>query len=94
MSRATTFLGIGLVIVVSIWMQRIAIELLGPNSQMWADIAAVTWPVDGDVWAERMYLATSVWFPWIIRVGAVVGGLYREFSGQNVTSARARAGRP
>jgi len=86
MSRILTFLGVALVIVVSIYMQDLAIRLLGPNSSMWALIADITWPVDGDVWAERTYTAITVWFIWIIRVGAVAAGFYREFLGQKVTA--------
>lgn len=94
MSRALTFLSIGMVLIVSIWMQRVAVELLGPDSMMWAMIADVTWPVDGEAWAEEMYVAITVWFIWIIRIGAIAGGLYREFAKDNVTAARVSGGRP
>lgn len=90
MSRVYTFLAVAMVIVVSIYVQDLAIQLLGPGTQMWENIASITWPVDGDVWAEEMYTAITVWFIWIIRVGAVAGGIYREFLQQNVTAARAR----
>lgn len=87
MSRAWTFVSIGLVLLATIYMQDVAIRLLGPNSTMWNMIADITWPVDGDVWAREMYVAITVWFIWIIRVGVVVIGLYREFLRQNVTAA-------
>jgi len=90
MSRAGTVVAVGIIILVTIWMQRVSVELLGPSSMMWQSIADVTWPVDGDVWAERMYVAITVWFMWLIRVGAVVGGLVREFRRENVTAARGR----
>jgi len=88
MSRAGTIVAVGIIILVTIWMQRVAVELLGPSSMLWGLIADVTWPVDGDAWAERMYVAISVYFMWLIRVGAVVGGFVREFRKQNVTAAR------
>jgi hypothetical protein len=92
MSRATTFLAIGMVLVVSIYMQDVARIIIGPGSTFWELLQPITWPVDGDVWAEEMYIAVSVWVPWIIRIAAIAGGIYREFTKQNVT-ARAAAGR-
>jgi len=88
MSRAGTIVTVGIIILVTIWMQRMAVELLGPNSMMWGLIADVTWPVDGEEWAEQMYVAITVYFMWLIRIGAVVGGFVREFRKQNVTAAR------
>lgn len=88
MSRAGTIVAVGLILIVTIWMQRFAMELLGPSSMLWNLIADVTWPVDGDQWAEQMYVAISVWFMWLIRIGAIVGGFVREFRRENVTAAR------
>lgn len=86
MSKARTFVSIGIILIVTIWMQRVSVEILGPSSQMWQMIADVTWPVDGDVWAEKMYVAITVWFIWIIRIGAILIGLYSMFTKQNVTT--------
>lgn len=90
MSRAGTIVAVGLILVVTIWMQRLAFELLGPSSMMWGMIENITFPVDGDQWAERMYVAITVWFMWLIRIGAIVGGFVREFRRENVTAARGR----
>lgn len=94
MSRVYTFLGVAMVIIVSIYAQNLAMEMLAPGTPMWNNIAGITWPVDGDVWAKQMYTAVTVWFIWIIRIGAVAGGIYREFLQQNVTATRARGVRP
>jgi len=94
MSRVRTFVAIGLILLVSIYAQRLLIDLIGPGSNLYLGIADVTWPVDGDVWADQMYEAITVWFIWIIRVGAIAIGLYNEFVRQNVTSAQVVAGGP
>lgn len=91
MSRLMTMLAIGMVIVVSIWMQDLAMRMLGPGTPMWESVATITWPVDGEAWVNEMYTAITVWFIWIIRVGAVAIGFYREFLNQNVTR-QARVG--
>lgn len=88
MSRAGTIVAVGLIILVTIWMQRFSHELLGPSSMLWGLIADVEWPVDGDVWAEQMFVAINVYFMWLIRIGAIVGGFVREFRRENVTAAR------
>jgi len=93
MSRLNTFVAVGVILVLSIYAQRLAVDLLGPTSTFWQMIADITWPVDGDQWAQQMYVAISVWFIWIIRVGAIVIALYREFTRQNVTR-RTAGGRP
>jgi hypothetical protein len=92
MSRVGTFLAVGMVLVVSIYMQDVARIIMGPGSALWELLQPVTWPVDGDAWAREMYINVSVWVPWIIRVAAIAGGIYREFTAQNVT-AQAAAGR-
>jgi hypothetical protein len=90
MSRVSTFVAVGVIIILTIYMQQAAQQLIGPGTPLWNLIADITWPVDGDVWAEEMYVAISVWFMWIIRVAAIVGGIYREFVKQNVTAQAAR----
>ena len=86
MSRLQTWLGIALIIVITIWAQRIALELLGPGTVFYQQIEHITWPVNGDEWADRMYVTISVWFMWIIRIGAVVYGFYAEIVRQNVSA--------
>lgn len=86
MSRVFTFLTVGVILLGTIYAQDLAIRLLGPDSTLWAMIADLTWPVDGDVWAREMYVAITVWFIWIIRVGVVVIAIGREFLRQNVTT--------
>ena len=90
MGRVSTWLGIALLIVITIWAQRITLEILAPGTVFYSQIEHITWPVDGDQWAEQMYITISVWFMWIIRVGAIAYGFYWEITKQNV-SARAGA---
>jgi len=92
MSRVGTFAVVGVVLIVTIYAQDMAIRLLGPDSTLWLGIADVTWPVDGDVWAERLYVGITVWFIWIIRVGVIAIAIYREFLTQNVTRRAAAGG--
>lgn len=92
MSRAFTFLVIGMVILLTIFMQDVAAQVIGPGSGMYEMVSKVNQPVNGAEWADRMYVAITVWFMWLIRVAAIVGGLFREFTKQNVT-ARRGAGR-
>lgn len=94
MGRVQTILAIALVIVVTIWMQRVLVDVMGPTSPLYQGIAEVTWPVDGDQWAQEMYVAVSVWFMWIIRIGVVVYGFYAEIVRQNVTTRAAATGPP
>lgn len=94
MSRAFTFVTIGLVLLVTIYVQDLAMEMFGPGSGLYEMVAEVDYLLDGEAWAERMYVAVTVWFMWIIRIGAIVAGLYREFRRENVTSARVAGGRP
>lgn len=86
MTRVQTWLGIALIIVITIWAQRISLELLGPGSLFYDLIKDITWPVDGDQWADQMYVSISVWFMWIIRIGAIAYGFYAEIVRQNVSA--------
>jgi len=92
MGRLQTFAFVAVVLIVSIFAQDMAIRILGPQSQLWALIADVTWPVDGDVWAEELYIAITVWVVWIVRVGVIVVAIYREFLKQRVTTQAAAGG--
>lgn len=86
MSRAWTFVAAGLIILVTIWMQRVSIEILGPGSMMWEMVADVQFgTIDGEQWAKQMYEAITVWFMWLIRGAVIAGALYKEFARENVT---------
>lgn len=94
MSRAFTFVSIGLILIATIYLQDLAMTMFGPGSGLYEMVADVNYLLDGQQWADRMYVAVTVWFMWIIRIGAIVAGLYREFRQQNVTAARVGGGRP
>lgn len=89
MSRITTFVAIGIVVVVAIYSRRLAIDLLGPGSTMWILVADVQFAgINGEDWAMRVYEAVAVWVPWLLVAAAILGGLFREFAQTNVTRAR------
>ena len=89
MSRAFNFVAVGVLIVLTVWAQRVSVELLGPTSMLWNMVADVnSFGIDGEQWAEDLYIAITVWVMWIIRGAAVVGLLVKEFSRENVTRAR------
>jgi len=91
MSRILTFVAIGIVVTVAIFSRRLSIQLLGPNSQMWAMVAEISFgSISGEAWAQRMYEAVTVWVPWFLISAAVLGGLYREFARTNITRGRGR----
>lgn len=92
MSRLRRLAVIGLVLIITIYAQDLAIRLLGPTSDLYLLIADVTWPVDGDQWAQELYVAITVWFIWIVRVGVIAIGIYREFLSQRVTRQAAAGG--
>ena len=94
MSRAFTFVSIGLVLIATIYLQDLAMTMFGPGSGLYQMVTEVNYLLDGEQWAEQMYVAVTVWFMWIIRIGAIVAGLYREFRRENVTQARVSGGRP
>lgn len=91
MSRAGTFVAIGLVVIVAVYSRRMAIELLGPGSMMWGLVANVQYgTINGEEWATQIYEAVTVWVPWFIVAAAIAGGFFREFRRENVTAGRVR----
>jgi hypothetical protein len=89
MSRITTFVAIGIVIVVAVYMRRFAIDVIGPGTPLYELAAASTiGDTGGEAWAQDIYEAATVWVPWLLVGAALLGGLYREFVRANVTQVR------
>ena len=94
MSRVETFVGIGVVILVAIFARRMAVDLIGPGTPLFQLAANAQFgDAGGQEWAMQLYENAAVWVPWILVATAVVAGLYREFTRQNVTVQSARRGR-
>jgi len=89
MGRIQTFVFIGLTIIVAIYMRRYAIDILGPGTPLYQLAASSTiGSTGGESWAEDIYIATTVWVPWLLVGGGMLGGLYAEFLRANVTRRR------
>lgn len=89
MSRAATFAAVAIVIVVAIYSRRMAMQILGPGSQMWLMVADVQFgSINGEEWARQIYHAVVVWVPWLLIGGAIMGALYREFRRANITQVK------
>jgi len=89
MSRITTFVFIGIVIIVAVYMRRFAIDIIGPGTGLYQLAASSSiGGTGGEEWAEDIYVAATVWVPWLLIGGAILGGLYREFLRANVTQVR------
>lgn len=89
MSRISTFVAIGLVIIVAVYMRRFAIDIIGPGTPLWELAAASSiGSTGGEEWAEDVYIAATVYVPWLLVGAALLGGLYREFVAANVTQVR------
>jgi hypothetical protein len=89
MSRITTFVAIGIVIVVAVYMRRFAIDIIGPGTPLYELAAASTiGGTGGEAWAQDIYEAATVWVPWLLVAAALLGGLYTEFTRTNVTQVR------
>lgn len=84
MTRINTFVVIAVVIVVAVYARRLAVQLLGPGSFLF-ELAANATMFGGQELAEEIYIAVTVWVPWFIVAGAILGGLYREFWKSQVT---------
>lgn len=88
MTRIATFAFIGIVIVVAVYSRRLAVEILGPGSVMFS-LAADATMFGGEQLAKDIYKSVVVWVPWFMVVGAILGGLYREFWQSQVTRRQA-----
>lgn len=89
MSRVTTFVAIGITILVAVYMRRFAIDIIGPGTPLWQLAASSSiGDTGGEQWAESIYVAATVWVPWLLVGGSLLGGLYAEFLRANVTRGR------
>jgi len=91
MSRITTFVAIGIVIVVAVYMRRFAVDVIGPGTPLYELAAASTiGDTGGEAWAQDIYEAATVWVPWLCVVGVIAAAAYREFTRQRVTQQTRR----
>jgi hypothetical protein len=91
MSRAGTFVALGIIIIAAVYSRQLAMEIIGPGSLMWSLVVDIQYAgINGEEWAEEMYVNITVWVPWLIVGAGIAGAVFREFRRQNVTTARVR----
>jgi hypothetical protein len=89
MSRVISFIAIGIVATVAVYVRRLAIDVIGPGTFLFELAASSSiGGVGGEAWATSIYEAVAVWVPWLMVAAAVAGALYSEFRRTNVTAQR------
>lgn len=95
MTRIYRFTAGGTIILLTIYMQMVSMEIMGPGSMLWGLVENIQYgTINGEQWAERMYTNITVWFMWLIRAAVIGYLIYAEFTRENVTKHAPIGGPP
>lgn len=89
MSRVISFVAVGVVTVVAVYVRRLAVDVIGPGTFLFELAASSTiGGAGGEAWATTMYETVTVWVPWLLVAAALLGAVFAEFRRANVTQTR------
>jgi len=90
MTRAYDFTVLTVIYIIAVVIHLMAVELMAPGSPLYAVATDGTEVMDGQAWADMVYMITSTWVP-IISVGGITAWtVVREYKRQAVTAVRPR----
>lgn len=90
MTRAFDFTVITVIYIVAVVVHLMGVELMAPGSPLYALATDGTEVMDGQEWADMVYMIISTWVPLIGVGGISAWALVREYRRQTATAVRPR----
>lgn len=88
MSRGFDFVVVGVVMLISIVIHRIAVELFQPGSPLYEVAVDGTQTMNGQARADLWFEILSVWVPLIAAAGILGWAVFREYRRQARTAVQ------
>lgn len=90
MTRAFDFTVITVIYIVAVVVHLMGVELMAPGSPLYTLGTTGTEVMNGQAWADMVFMIISTWVPLIAVGGISAWALVREYRRQTATAVRPR----